>query len=563
MTTRFEGNKFVLDPRNGMQEVEISKGNNQRLYIQDIKNESVYSSVKSSALGNNELTLLENFQCSNTGVLRSQGTSVSIGIASNDSNAKYIAVGSPYYILGASQGGVGVLRAPTSNFTQQTTLVQTSFTTNAFNGKYSTMNKDCNTIVFSDDGAASSYNAMVYNRTGSTWTNTQNLASIISLSISPSGNYLLGCGYSQTLTVFFKSGTFSAQQTIATGSGDEMTVIKMVNDSNLVFCAIGASILRHWTRTGTTWSLKNLFNESSPILAVDYNDDIKTLVYITSSVMVVCSLVSTDLFEVQRLSSTATMVCMSDKYIFGGTSTTIFVYKNVFGTWTKSISNTTSSGIASMAATSGTLVVGCPSEASFGQVKIFNVIDFVDNELVVNEIDMNNSTNLQLTSNYGSIVFRTNGVNRLTIGSTGITSYPNNVFRYARFSLTSGDQAYTTPNLTNILYKAAVINDIAGLTYNTGTGVFTVANTTRLLVVSFTTYFSATNCSIIFRNVGVGANLCSISNSDSVFSNPAVSLSTIVDLSAGTTFSMQVYANTSGNIKGGTNQTFIVFYSLN
>lgn len=541
MTTRFDKNKFILDPRTDNQEVEISKGNNSRICIQDLKIKTVYGTIPSADLGFNELNLVQTFQCSNTSVLRNQGTSISIGTVGTN---KYIAVGSPYYIPSASQGGVGVLKATASTFSQVATLIQTSFTLNADNGKYSCMNKDCNIIAFTDGGSIGSNNAMIYDRVGETWTNNQNIASTFAVSLSPSGNYLLGSSYNSVMTVYFRgTGTYVSQGTVySPGSGSIITVFKMLNDDNLVFYPVNSNALHHYKRVDATWSLVRIISETSNITSLDYNDQTKNLCYLNINRLKVYDLVGTNLTLAQNLLVSGANVCIDDTYIFVGSISLIQVFKKTMGTYIKSVNDTIGENLGPMSSTNGFLVVGCPTQSVFGATYIYTVTNFTNNERSINTIDMKDGLDLSIQSLYGVINLKGTTViqNLLTTGG----GFKHSFFEYlSSQTITAG---VTTKALFNV-----VVNNITGLNLDIATGLFT-CTTALKLIIGYDIYFNTAGTLNAYTKImKVGSNVWyAKAGSTAQVSNSALGGFCILTMAVNSQFALYIDSGTTTTIAG-------------
>ena len=273
--------------------------------------------------------------------------------------------------------------------------------------------------------------------------------------------------------------------------------------------------------------------------------------------------------------------CTNGTYVFTITSTGVIrIYSKVSGVWTMSV-NTYNAGSDSkkMSCNSGYLAVGRPSVAPRGEGYIFQIQTYTNGPIIVNTLDLvNNTSQIDITAAAGVKFSTSTESSSITTGSVQLlgglgvsktifaTKYSsaNGAFKHAKW-IRNTNQAYTSPALANILYNSQVLNEITALSYNSGTGVFTVNSATRLFVAAFTRYFSAQNLSTILRNTTSSINLFAVTNTDSLYSNPGISMSCVIDLAANTSFSVQVFASTSNNVIGSAtnNETFISFYSLN
>lgn len=274
-----------------------------------------------------------------------------------------------------------------------------------------------------------------------------------------------------------------------------------------------------------------------------------------------------------------TYCCTNGTYVFCITSGGVIrIYRKVSNVWTVSVNTYTLTNGRKMSCNANYLTVGKPTVGANGECNVFQIIPYVPSSFTVNTLDLVSASNqIEITANSGvkfstvtdSTSIATGSVQLL--GGLGVTksiwatSYnsPNGAFKLAKF-IRNSNQAYVGPSLASVLFNSTTINEIPQLSYTSGTGTFSVNSASRLLICVFLRYFSATNCSIILRDTTNSLNLATASNSDGIFSNPGCSFTTLVSLASSTSFVIQVYANTNGNVIGGAiNDTYITIYSLN
>lgn len=396
MSSRYYDGKQHIFYSDSSNDCYIKGLEGQQLYLQGTLQGNVEGYISTDLLGYNEIsqgTPPDELVTSFTTDARLSGTDVELA-----RNVNYMSVSSPFYVFGASKGGMSIWNESSGWNEYGTFLTYTAFTFEA-DTKYSSINEDGDIAVLTD-GAFNISRADFYTRTGAVWShNYQYLGD--SRIVKLSGNYCLIAGNTSVFSIVLFDGvsTWTLQQDlISDGTPDTTTDFPLfLRDSSIAGIYFGGS-LRLFSRSGTSWTEFTSFTLSS-ITGIDSYGDItvavsSTNMYIYENYVLVGTLSITN----------GRYVSTNGTYIFMASSDDkIYCYKKINGVWAQSGGTTDCTGAFKISSNANYVSVGRPSIGTYGTVNVYEINTYTAVDVLANEIEME-AINLTLTSNYGNII---------------------------------------------------------------------------------------------------------------------------------------------------------------
>lgn len=401
----YTGAKHTFTSRSSNDVVQLASGKNEQLYIEDLRTQSVFYSDFSDNLGLNQLGTSQVLQHTNVN-LGKQGTSVAITDVSTDA---YLAVGGP---IDATNGGVGTFKSTGgASFLEGDYLTPSQATSNGLQGFYSDINEDGDLIVYSNY-AQNSSTIQSYRRSGSSWSASNVISGGISCKVNSDAttDYVIGGLRGNKVEIRTSTGgAWSLQQQLVDDGGALSEFYAPVDIYNTDTCCYSTgTVVSVWTRTGTTWTKLQDISQASitglslygTVLAMCTTGELHVYQRASESVL-------TDQFQlINSFDITGiTDTCTNGTYVFCSNASAIRIYQKIGSNWVRSTNNTADTGSSRISCSQNWLAVGKPTnDSNAGEVYVYPISAYTNSLITTNNIQLD-STNLALTSTYGSITF--------------------------------------------------------------------------------------------------------------------------------------------------------------